>query len=110
MVAGGRRMTQQRSRQPRRKLRRARRKRTFTKVESKPMHNPRTTGNGMAAECTIGMSSRQFAHETGIASRVTEDPVTGARRVEVERIGVGPKTHTPVTGTIKKTVYPKDLP
>jgi len=41
---------------------------------------------------------------------VTEDPVTGARRVEVERIGVDPKMGTPVTGTVKKTIYPKDLP
>lgn len=40
---------------------------------------------------------------------VTEDPVTGARRVEVERTGVGPKTKAPVTGTIKQTIYPKDL-
>jgi hypothetical protein len=40
---------------------------------------------------------------------VTEDPVTGARRVEVERTGVDPKTKAPVTGTIKKTIYPKDL-
>ena len=40
---------------------------------------------------------------------VAEDPVTGARRVEVERTGVDPKTKAPVTGTIKKTIYPKDL-
>jgi hypothetical protein len=40
---------------------------------------------------------------------VTEDPTTGVRRVEVERVGVDPKTKLPVTGTIKKTIYPKDL-
>ena len=27
----------------------------------------------------------------------------------MERIGVHPKTRLPVTGTIKKTIYPKDL-
>jgi hypothetical protein len=41
---------------------------------------------------------------------VTEDPVTSARRVEVERTGVDPKTKAPATGTIKKTIYPKDFP
>jgi hypothetical protein len=40
---------------------------------------------------------------------VTEDPASGVRRVEVERTGVDPKTKAPVTGTIKKTIYPKDL-
>jgi hypothetical protein len=40
---------------------------------------------------------------------VTEDPATGARRVEVERTGIDPKTKAPVTGTIKKTIYPKEL-
>jgi hypothetical protein len=40
---------------------------------------------------------------------MTEDPATGARRVEVERTGIDPKTKAPITGTIKKTIYPKDL-
>jgi hypothetical protein len=40
---------------------------------------------------------------------VTEDPATGVRRVEVERVGVDPKTKAPVTGTVKKTIYPKEL-
>lgn len=35
--------------------------------------------------------------------------MTGVRRVEVERIGIDPKTKAPVTGTVKKTIYPKDL-
>ncbi|MEO7731335.1 MAG: DUF4157 domain-containing protein [Kofleriaceae bacterium] len=41
--------------------------------------------------------------------KVTEDPTTGARRVEVERIGIDPKTKAPITGTVKKTIYPRDL-
>lgn len=40
---------------------------------------------------------------------VIEDPKTGVRRVEVERTGIDPKTKLPVTGTIKKTLYPKDF-
>jgi hypothetical protein len=41
--------------------------------------------------------------------RVTEDPVTGIRRVAVERTGVHPKTGAPVKGVIEKTIYPKRL-
>lgn len=41
---------------------------------------------------------------------VTEDPATGVRRAEIERIGIDPKTKAPVSGTVKKTIYPKELP
>jgi hypothetical protein len=39
---------------------------------------------------------------------VIEDPATGVRRVEIERTGLDAKGN-PVTGTIKKTIYPKGL-
>jgi len=37
---------------------------------------------------------------------IKTDPKTGVRRVEIQKIGVHPKTKQPVTGTIKKTIYP----
>lgn len=38
---------------------------------------------------------------------VTHDPATGVRRVEIEKVGVDPRTGETVTGTIRKTIYPK---
>jgi hypothetical protein len=40
---------------------------------------------------------------------VTQDPVTGVRRTVIERTGIDPRTGAEVRGTIKKTMYPKDM-
>ncbi|MFB2877370.1 DUF4157 domain-containing protein [Floridanema aerugineum] len=40
---------------------------------------------------------------------VKEDPVTGVRRVTIERVGTDPKTGQQKTGKIEKTVYPKKM-
>ena len=39
--------------------------------------------------------------------KVTHDPKTGVRRVEIQKKGVDPRTGDTVSGTIKKTIYPK---
>ena len=41
--------------------------------------------------------------------KVKEDPVTGIRRVEIERSGVFPKTKAPIKGVMEKTIYPKSV-
>ncbi len=42
-------------------------------------------------------------------TEVTVDPDTGVRRVEIERVGIDPRTNEQVTGKIKKTVYPPEM-
>ena len=39
--------------------------------------------------------------------KVSHDSKTGVRRVLIEKLGTDPRTGLPVTGTIKKTIYPK---
>ena len=40
---------------------------------------------------------------------VAEDPASGTRRVDVERIGTDPKTGKQTRGVVKKTIYPKRM-